>query len=210
MSFHLPIGFFLALGIKYGPKLTWAIVGAVLAPVAMIVMAWLVQMNVLGLSGKVLRQIVCVTTGPLLALLVLLAVAAGVPARRSHMERLDLGRCQVNLQALRLALDRYAVRHPGQVAPNLDVLVDGTKIKSNHLECPGRESGGAGYLYVDIPNEEDGTKKIRLWDRRSNHADYRQVIYADGRFARVKEAEFAKLLELDENAAARDKDQKDQ
>ena len=204
------MGFFLVLGKTYGPKMLWAVIGLALAPVAMLGMSWLVQMNMLALPAKKLRRIVCATTIPMLLALSALGAAAGVPARHIHMNNLALGRCRGNLLKLSAALNRYARRYPGSVAPDLKTIVNGTTVKTTHTECPGRKSKEPGYLYVGIPNEEEGTKKIRLWDRLSNHVGVRQVIFADGRQVhQLGDKEFAELLELPENADVRRLDQED-
>ncbi|MHC4715544.1 MAG: hypothetical protein ACYS5V_01105 [Planctomycetota bacterium] len=196
------MAFFLALGFTRGPK-HWAFVGIALAPVAMFAMAWLVQWNVLSVSSKVLLRIVCATTLPLVAALAVLGVGTGVVARQQHMHSLGMIRCELNLKTLNASLDQYAIRRPGSVAPRLETLVDGTTIKDAHLRCPGRKSDQPGYLYAPTPDDPEDTKKIRLCDRRGNHGDTRLLIFADDRFARVKEEEFLRLLALPENAEMR-------
>jgi len=191
----------------------WAIVGVVLAPVVMLGMSWLVQMNILSVAPKVLGRMVCVTTVPLLVLMGILGAGTWVKARQTRMENVGLARCEKNLRNLNKHLSRWANLRLSVPAPDLETIVDGVNVRPEQLRCPGSHSDRPGYLYVSVPDErqnpDNRTSKLRLADRRGNHPGRRVVVYADNRTDVIREEEFQRLLELPENAAMREKDRQD-
>jgi len=202
------LGFFTAFAFR-GER-WWVFVGAALAPVAMLGMSWLVQMNVLSATPRVLGRMLCATTVPLVVLLSLLGVGTAVKARQAHMTNVALDRCLRNQRNLDKYLGNWLRRNLGKPAPTLETIVDEVNVYTRQLQCPGSDMDRPGYLYNSTPNEDDPqSKKIRLVDRRGNHDNVRILIFANGRSGRVSEEEFQAMLKLPENATIRRLDEQD-
>jgi len=194
-------GFFLVLAVKLERR-ALVLPGAALGLAAMLVMAWAVALSLLSLPARAVLRVVAASTGPVAALVVIMAAGAFVPAWFVRQDEIREQLCRNNLLRLRNGLEHYAMR--GHQAPTLESLVSENILEAKILRCPGRPGDQCGYLYVPASSPRPGepaSRKIRICDRRGNHGSDRIALFADGRVERLSEEEFARLLNLPENKA---------
>ena len=192
-------GFFFVISRKLGLRPV-AFVGAAIGLPAMILMSWVVGLVLLAAPARSVLRLTFATTGPALALLVVVGAGAFVPAWFVRQAQIREDRCRYNLLEIHVALDMYGRR--GEEASSLTALVEGGFTEAKYLTCPGNPERENGYLYVRARTErEQVSQRIRVCDRRGNHGSKRQVLFADGRVEVLSQEEFERLLSLPENSS---------
>lgn len=201
------IGAFLAFVAVKSEVIPLAYAAAVLAPAAMLAMAWVVILVMLELPGRVLLRFTLRTSGIIALAALVLGLAAFAPAWVIRQAEGLSGTCVENLQQVSGGLEKYARIHPGQQPANLQVLADEKWVEKKYLKCTGssREDGfiylpsSTGLAIRNRPGAEDANKKLIISDRPGSHGKLHVVMYATLRVEPIDEEHFQEVLNLPEN-----------
>lgn len=191
-----------------GSKFAVAALGGVMALLAMLATAWAVGLVMLNLPAKKQAQITATTSGLLAVLLALLGTVTFAVSFKQRIRNAHLDGCKRSLSNLHDSLNRYSPTHLG--GQSLEELVDKGMLSADMILCPSNPGRSPGYLYAPAPRVVDSiSDRIRACDRRGNHGGTRMVLFTNGRVRQLSEREFAKLLELPENAPIAELDRAD-
>ena len=143
--------------------------------------------------GKSRSGTLAVITLPWLLCFAVLLAAFSFPTGRSLHELEDRLDCASNLRQVYLALKMYAEEHDDQLPPRVDAILNpylgGCK---ELLHCPNAE---ANEPYGYHPSARIGSPAVLMWDQVSNHANGRNVLFADGEVKWLSEEEFKAVAE---------------
>jgi len=171
---------------------------------------------ILGLAGIILAVVVLAAKKPgkgmavtgLILGLVLAAgsVTAGMFAL-SWIRRLgDRTRCMANLQQIGMAANMYAQNHRMCLPKSPKLLDPYLADPGETRKCPAAEEHrDGGYVYHVRPNARlydirQPAMAILACDRKGNHDDGRNVVFADGHVEFLTEKRFQRVLSQEPNA----------
>jgi prepilin-type processing-associated H-X9-DG protein len=128
------------------------------------------------------------------------ALGFAVPASIRQHQLASRKECQAHLERLGVELSLYASAHDGRSPQSLKELTDAQAVPAlsageatlpDWLRCPGQPlATGIGYEYVPGAAKDSPPQTIVAYDRKGNHPGGRNVLFADGRVAWLKEDVF--------------------
>jgi len=185
-------------------KVDLTIPAALLAVPAIASVAYLVLAVMFPLSWKEMLHVSARPFAGMLALLIFLGAAGGIPTYYLGQRVFRQERCRLRLRRIHAALLQYERKHAGTPAPTLQALVDENILTPRSLACPSATERAIGYFYLPGPSlpRETSTNTLLACDFRDNHGRAgRAILLANGDVMRRDEEGCQEYLALPENAA---------